>query len=164
MEGVKNRELRVYLENHMAEDLSDMGYNARSATAVYGPKSLNEKSEKEVIDLIRTDGYDAIITVTVLDIEKEDNYVRGTIDYWPGGIYYTRFGRYYTYWYQRVYQPGYYITSTKYLVEGNLFDVKTDKLVYSAQTETIDPGTLDNLGHNFSIRLLKNMKEKGVLK
>ncbi|HMO33948.1 MAG TPA: hypothetical protein PKE63_13635 [Lacibacter sp.] len=163
MEGVTNRELRVYFENHMAEDLVAMGYNARAATAVYGPRSFNGKTEDEVIALLRNDGYDAVITITVLDVAKEDTYVQGQMDVWPGGIYYSRFGRYYYYWYNRVYTPGYYVTSTRYIVEGNLFDAKADKLVYSAQTETIDPSTLDNLGHRFSIRLLRSMKENGVL-
>jgi hypothetical protein len=163
LEGVNKRELREYFENHMAGDLLQMGYNAK-ATTVYGPRSFQGKSEEEVIQLLRTDGYDAVITITVLDVLKEDNYVRGTVEYWPGGIYYSRFGRYYYYWYNRVYQPGYYVTSTTYLVEGNLFDIARDRLVFSAQTESMDPATLDNLGHRFSITLLKAMKEKGVLK
>ncbi|MFN4286131.1 MAG: hypothetical protein ACK4E8_09240 [Lacibacter sp.] len=128
------------------------------------PAVFEGKNEEEVIALLRNEGYDAVITITVLDVKKEATYVRGQVDYWPGGIYYSRFGRYYFYWYDRVYTPGYYVTSTRYIVEGNLFDIKADRLVFSAQTETIDPGTLDNLGHRFSMRLLKAMQEKGVLR
>lgn len=163
LEGVKNRSLREYFESHMAEDLRQMGYQATGATQKYGPRSFEGKTEEAVIALLRRDGYDAVITITVLDIEKEETYVRGQVDYWPGGIYYSRFGRYYFYWYDRVYTPGYYVTTTRYIVEGNLFDTQMDRLVFSAQTETIDPGTLDNLGHRFSIKLLKTMQEKGVL-
>jgi len=163
MEGINRRELREYLENHMAEDLKAKGYNAHAATAVYGPRSFQGKNEEEVIQLLRKDGYDAVITITVLDVMKEESYVRGSVEYWPGGIYYSRFGRYYYYWYNRVYQPGYYVTSTTYVVEGNLFDIERDRLVFSAQTESMDPATLDNLGHRFSITLLNAMKEKGVL-
>lgn len=164
LEGVNNRELREFFENHMAEDLLQKGYNAKAATAVYGPRSFQGKSEEEVIQLLRKDGYDAVITITVLDVVKEENYVRGNVEYWPGGIYYSRFGRYYYYWYDRVYRPGYYVTSTTYLVEGNLFDITQDRLIFSAQTESMDPATLDNLGHRFSITLLNAMKEKGVLR
>lgn len=163
LEGVRNRSLREYFENHMAEDLSQLGYKATGATQQYGPRSFEGKTEEEVTDLLRRDGYDAVITITVLDVEKEETYVRGQVDYWPRGIYYSRFGRYYYYWYDRVYTPGYYVTSTRFLVEGNLFDTALDRLVFSAQTETIDPGTLDNLGHRFSSRLLQAMREKGVL-
>jgi len=60
-------------------------------------------------------------------------------------------------------QPGYYVTNTTYIIEGNLFDTGLDKLVYSAQTESMDPGTIDALGHRFSQTLIRSMKEKEVL-
>ncbi|MBM3440282.1 MAG: hypothetical protein FJX94_05415 [Bacteroidetes bacterium] len=60
--------------------------------------------------------------------------------------------------------PGYNVTNTRYLVEANLYDVATDKLIYSAQSETFNPSSIDNLGHNISIRILNDMKTKGVLR
>lgn len=164
MDGVKNKSIGIYLERHICEDLQQMGYSAKSSIDIYGPKRFQGKTDDEVINMVRTDGYDAVITIAVLDVMKEQNYVRGNAEFWPGGIYYSRFGRYYFYWQNRVYTPGYYVSTTTYIIEGNLFDVGTDKLVFSAQTETIDPGTLDNLGHRFSMRLLKAMKEKEIFR
>lgn len=163
MDDIKNRALRERVETHMAEDLTQMGYSAQAAYQMYGPRSFTDKKEEEVINLLRKDGYDAVITVTLIDIEKESNYVQGYVDFWPGGIYYSRFGRYYYYWHNRIYQPGYYVTNTTYLIEGNLFDISLDKLVFSAQTESMDPGTVDNLGHRFSKTLIRSMREKNIL-
>lgn len=163
MDGIKNRALRERVETHMADDLKQLGYSAQAAYAAYGPRSFTDKKEEEVINLLRNDGFDAVITVTVIDIEKEKSYVQGYVDFWPGGIYYSRFGRYYYYWHNRIYQPGYYVTNTTYIIEGNLFDTGLDKLVYSAQTESMDPGTIDGLGHRFSQTLIRSMKEKQVL-
>ena len=163
MDGIKNRALRERVETHMADDLRAAGYSAQSAYNTYGPRSFTDKKEEEVINMLRSDGYDAIITIAVIDIEKERSYVQGYVDFWPGGIYYSRFGRYYYYWQNRIYQPGYYVTNTTYIIEGNLFDVGLDKLVFSAQTESVDPGTIDALGHRFSQTLIRSMKDKEVL-
>jgi hypothetical protein len=163
MDGIKNRELRERVETHIAEDLNKLGYSAQSAYQTYGPRSFSEKKEEDVINLLRKDGYDAVVTIAVIDIEKEKNYVQGYVDFWPGGIYYSRFGRYYYYWHNRIYQPGYYVTNTTYVIEGNLFDTRLDKLVFSAQTESVDPGTIDALGHRFSQTLIRSMKDKSVL-
>ncbi len=163
MEGVNNKELRTYMEKHMAEDLVKMGYNAKAATDVYGPRSFSNKTEDEVIELMRKEGFEAVISLAVLDVTKEETYVKGRAELWPGGIYYSRFGRYYYYWYNRVYTPGYYVTSTRYMLEANVFDTKTDRLIFNAQSESIDPATLDQLGHRFSIHILKTMQEKGIL-
>jgi hypothetical protein len=163
MNGIKRMELRERMENHLADDLKNRGYEVNTSFREYGPSGLKGKTENEIIDLMRKEGYDAILTVALLDIEKERNYVQGYVEYWPGGIYYSRFGRYYYYWYDRIYQPGYYVSNTTYLIEGNLFDTKLDKLVFSAQTESFNPGTADKLGHQLSQSLLDEMSRKGML-
>ena len=164
LEGVQNAELRTHMEQHMAADFSQMGYEAKAATDVYGPRSFKGKTEEEIIEQLRLDGFDAVVSLAVLDVAREETYIRERMDYRPEGIYYSRFGRYYSYWYSRVYTPGYYVSSTRYILEANLFDTKTDKLIFSAQTESIDPATLDQLGHRFSMKVVTAMKEKGVLR
>ena len=71
MDGIKNRALRERVETHMADDLRQIGYAAQTSYSAYGPRSFTDKKEEEVINLLRNDGYDAVITVTVIDIEKE---------------------------------------------------------------------------------------------
>jgi hypothetical protein len=164
LEGKKKKGLRLSFESHLTEDLKEAGYKATASTDVYGLKSFEGKSEDEIIELLKKDGYDAAITIAMLDVTREQNYVRGQVDYWPGGIYFSRFGRYYSYWYNRVYTPGYYVTNTTYLVEGNLFDIQKDRLIFNAQTETMDPASIDNMAHRISRSLIKSMKEKKILR
>jgi hypothetical protein len=163
MEGKRKKSLRISFEEHMVNDLKEAGIKAASSSNVYGLKSFNGMSENDIIQLLKKDGYDAVITIALLDVTKEQSYVRGQVDFWPGGIYYSRFGRYYSYWYNRVYTPGYYVTNTTYLVEANLFDIERDKLIFSSQTETIDPASIDNLAHRISRSLFRSMQEKEIL-
>lgn len=163
MEENRKRSLRLSFEEHLVNDLKEMGYKAISSTDAYGIKSFIGKTEDEIIQILKTGGYDAVITTTLLDISKEQNYVRGHMDYWPGGIYYSRFGRYYSYWHNRVYAPGYFIINTNYIIESNLFDIEDDKIIFSAQTESMDPSSIDNLAHRISKSILKSMHEKRVL-
>lgn len=163
MEGKKRKSLRLSFEEHIAEGLRTAGLKASASSEIYGLKSFEGQSEDEIIRRLNKDSYDAALTITLLDVTKEQSYVRGHVDYWPGGIYYSRFGRYYSYWYNRVYTPGYYITNTTYLVEGNLFDIQKDRLIYTSQTESIDPASIDNLAHRISRSLIRSMQKKKVL-
>jgi hypothetical protein len=163
MEGKIRKSLRLSFEEHIVSDLKEMGYKAIGSAEAYGLKSFAGKTEIEIMQILKKDSYDAAITTTLLDVTKEHNYVRGHVDFWPGGIYYSRFGRYYSYWYDRVYTPGYFVTNTNYIIEGNLFDIEDDKIIFTAQTESMDPSTIDNLAHRISKSLLKSMKEKSIL-
>ncbi|MFZ9717928.1 MAG: hypothetical protein ACO3BD_01105 [Chitinophagaceae bacterium] len=164
LQGVNKRSLREFMEQHVAEDLIKMGYRASSISDMYGPQLLKGMKEDEAVKMLREKGYDAVMTLAVIDIEQMRDYVSGGIGYQPSAIYYHRFGWYYGYWFDRIYMPGYYVTNTRYLVEANLYDIASDKLVYSAQSETFNPSSIDDLGHTMSIRILKDMKTKGVLR
>ncbi|MBU6158630.1 MAG: hypothetical protein KGP35_06315 [Bacteroidetes bacterium] len=162
MEGKKRKSLQLSFESHAVNDLKMIGYTAKAASDVYGLRGINGKSEGEILQMLKKDGYDAAITFTLLDINKEKSYVQGHLEFWPGGFYFNRFGRYYSYWYKRIYSPGYYVTNTTYIVEGNVFELGTDKLIFTAQTESIDPSSVDNLAHRISRSLVQSMQEKNI--
>ena len=160
----KDRSLRQELETNFVDNLKSMGYNAVSAMAEYGPKSFERVEEEQVADRLKKSGYDAVITVSLLDKQKEQSYTPATVSYEPyTQLYYGRFGRYYTTIYDRVYTPGYYNTDTKYFLESNLYDISNGDLVYSGQTKSFDPTSSEALASDNSKRILKDMKEKKIL-
>ena len=99
-----------------------------------------QPSKDEVLEMIRKNGQDGIITIALLDEKVETRYVPGTT-YSPMryGGYYGSFGGYYGYYGSTFYDPGYYTTDKSYIVETNLYDTGTETLAWSAQTETFDP-------------------------
>ena len=159
----KERALRQETEIQLVSRLKTQGYNAVSAMEDFGPKAFEKVSEDQLAEKLKTTGYDAVITTALLDKSKEKNYQPGTSRLQPVGIYYNRFGRYYSTIYDRVYSPGYYTTSTDYFLETNLYDIKSGDLIYSVQTKTYDPSSATSLASDNSKRIVQDLKDKRVL-
>ncbi len=158
----KERSLRQEAETKLVNRLKDEGYNAVSAMEDFGPKAFEKVSEDQLAANLKSSGYDAVITTALLDKTKEENYQPGTSRLQPVGVFYNRFGRYYSTVYDRVYQPGYYTTSTDYFLESNLYDIKSGDLIYSIQTKSYDPSSATSLASDNSKRIVQDLKEKGV--
>lgn len=158
-----DRSIQVNMENHFVGDLKDLGYNAVSSLDEYGPKSFENMDEATALSKLKNSGIDAVITIVLLDKQKERKYVPGNMYYSPYGYYYNRFWGYRTVLYQRIYEPGYYVTDTKYFWESNFYDMNNQKLLYSAQTETFDPANSESMGHEYGLIIAKNLVKQNIL-
>lgn len=159
----KDRTIREELENQFVSNLRMQGYDANSALQEYGPKAFLRLKEDEIADQLKNSGYDAVLTTVLLDKSKDQHYTPGSVSYQPVGVYYNRFGRYYSTVYDRVYTPGYYTTNTNFFFESNLYDINSGDLIYSVQSQTFDPSSAANLSAGYSKTILKDMKKSGVL-
>ncbi|MFI5139918.1 MAG: hypothetical protein ACHQIM_19005, partial [Sphingobacteriales bacterium] len=152
------------MENHFVNDLKDLGYNAVSSLQEYGPKAFDQMDEAAALAKLKNSGVDAVITIVLLDKQKEKSYVPGGIFYYsPYGYYHNSFWGYRTALYHRIYEPGYYVVDTKYFWESNLYDMSTQQLMYSVQTESFDPANSESLAHEYGQIIVKNMVEQNVL-
>lgn len=152
------------MEDHLTGDLKDHGYNAVAASAEYGPKAFRSLTEEAVLEKIQNSGFDAVVTIVLLNKEKERFYVPGHAYYYsPYSGYYRRFYGYYNTMYNRVYAPGYYVTNTRYFWESNLFEVASKELIYSVQTESFDPASAETLAHEYGKLIVKDMVKHQVL-
>jgi hypothetical protein len=161
--GEPDRIVREKMEQHIAADLRDLGYNASCACESYSPKAFEGLSEKEAVQFIGQEGYDAVLTVVLLDKEKERYYTPGRVYYSPYSIHQRRFWPYYSTMYGRVYEPGYYSVETKYFWETNLYDLTDWNLVYSAQSQSFDPGSVKSMAHEYGLMIIKDMVKQKVL-
>ena len=159
-EDIRTREK---MENHMVGDLRELGYTAVSSLKEYGPKAFRKMDEEAVIAELQSSGYDAVITIALLDKSKEKHYVPGRVYYSPYIIYQRRFWGYYTTIYDRIYTPGYYTTDTRYFWESNFYDVAAKDLLYSVQTESFDPASVENLAHEYGKLIVGDMLKHQVL-
>jgi len=158
----KDRSIRMNMENELADELRTSGLNAIAASAVFGPKELNNMTEQRVLRTLRNKGYDAVMTIVMLDKAKERNYVPGNVSYQPIGGYYSRFWGYYRTMWGRVYEPGYYTTSTNYFWESNLYSVNDNKMLYSVQSKSFDPSE-GNIGKDYARQITRDMLKQGIL-
>jgi hypothetical protein len=142
-----DRNIQEKMENHFVGDLQELGYNAVSSLKEYGPKAFDKMEEAAAIEKLKNGGVDAVLTIVLLDKEKERQYIPSN--------YGNRFWGYHNDLYMRIYQPGYYVINTKYFWESNLYEMATQKLLYSVQTES--------MGHEYGKMIVKSMVKQKVL-
>ncbi|HEY5369790.1 MAG TPA: hypothetical protein VIJ75_12450 [Hanamia sp.] len=161
--NVPDRTIREKMEEHLVGDLKMLGYNAICACEEFNPKAFDNMTEEAAIHELKNSGVDAVLTIVLLDKQKERKYVAGSIFYSPYGYYYDHFWGYGSTLYRRIYTPGYYVSDTKYFWESNLYDMATQQLVYSVQTQSFNPDNADALGQEYSKLIIKNMTKQNVL-
>ena len=158
----KDRNIQQTMEKGLVEKLAEKNIQAFSAYEQYGPSRFS-KDEKQALNQFKKSGADGVITIVLLDKQKERDYVPGNVMGRPYGLYYNRFWGYYNNLYDRVYTQGYYETNTNYFFESNLYNLKSDKLLYSAQTESFDPNSTEQLAREYSKSIVEDMSKGGVL-
>lgn len=137
------QQVKVNLENEMAAAASAKGLQVVRSVDVFPTTFTKEKGPDKDVMLakIRELGCDLIFTTTLLDKTSEARFVPGSI-YAPFPGYGYGFRGYYNYWWPMMYDPGYYTTEKTYSMEGNLFDVESEKLIWSVQTESYNPESI----------------------
>jgi len=158
-----DRSMQARMEDHLVGDLKRLGYVATSSLAEYGPNAFEGMDEVTAVKTLKNSGVDAVITIVLLDKEKERNYIPGRVYYSPYGYYQNRFWGYRTTLYNRIYESGYYVTETKYFWESNLYEMDTQKLIYSVQTKSFGPVNVENMAHEYGQMIVSNMVKNGVL-
>ena len=63
-----------------------------------------------------------------------------------------------------VYEPGHYTTDRTYYVESNLYDAKTEELIWSAKSKTLNSYDLEQFTKDYIDALYEQMIKDGVLK
>lgn len=159
-----NREQRDKLEDSMATELNTTGISATTATSVFGPNGFRGLTEDEIVKKLQGSEYTSIMLISLLDREREKNYYPGSQYVTPRVVGYNRFYRRYIVVNDYVYTPGYYTTSTNYILEAEIYSIDTDELLYSAQTNTYDPANYEDLAVSFSNAIVTELKNKRIIR
>jgi hypothetical protein len=158
---------RQTVETELVDHLLKKGVRATRSIDVFPPSFTQGKlpPRGEIIDKIRQTGHDAVLTASLLDSGTETHYVPNSIAYAPMGahIYYNNFYGYYSHHYSAVYSPGYYVATHTYFLETNFYDVATEKLLWSAQSETYDPSSIGRFSKNFAKLTMGRLSKDGIL-
>jgi hypothetical protein len=151
------------MEKHLAGDLNDIGYSAFAASDVYLPGTFVKGDTAKAIEALNNKGFDAVLTVVLLNKEKEKHYIPGRVTYTPYAPYHDRLDLYYYSMHDRIQTEGYYESATKIFWESNFYDRNSKKMIYSSQTESFDPGSKETLAHYYGVLLANNLVKSKVL-
>lgn len=159
---------RQAFEDQIKNVLVENGIKASNSSVVIPQGTrLIEFEKGKFIKSLRDQGHDAVLTVALLDQTNETRYVPGTAMYAPpmGGYggYYSSYWGYYNYYSPMMYDPGYYTIDKNYFLEANVYDVETESLIWSAQSETTNPDGLEAFAENFAMVISERMIKDGVI-
>ncbi|MFT5698722.1 MAG: hypothetical protein ACI8ZB_001577 [Desulforhopalus sp.] len=160
--GVSRDEVHVKLFENVFVDQFDIS-NIQSI-ASYKVIGHVLKPDRKIVEaaILETGASSVLITHVVGNKSKTRNYP-GTVHFLPGGYYNNMFD-YYGRTYGAIYSPASSITKTTVRLESNLYDAATASLVWSAQSDAIDPKLLRTDYERVVNVLIADMKNKGVLK
>lgn len=150
---VQNQSARNIIETDLAKSGEAKGLKVYKSTEVFAPNFSSKEnlpSKEDIVNKVRELGCDGILSVGLVDKQSETRYVPGTMTYMPYGGYGMGWGGYYGYMGATMYNPGYYTTDKTYFMEANLFDVATEKLIYSAQSEAYNPSSISKFSSTYA--------------
>lgn len=163
----ENVNTKQMIEDALAEELSAKGINVSKSIDLFPPNftedMMNDKDA--LLQAIRENGHDAILSVVLIDEETETRYVPGNAAYAPMSRfnYYGNFWGYYSNWYPQIYNSGYYAEDKVYFLESNLYNANTENLVWSGQSESVNPASLQSFSGNFAEITVNEMINENLL-
>lgn len=162
-----DKKIQVMTENRIAKLLEARGKKVvKSSDLLTADHSANSEAPRvQNIGAIKKSGCDAVLTIALMDVKKEEVYNPGN-SYTPVGRYdyYGTFFGYYNYREPQLFTPGYYSGSKTYFVETNFYAAATDKLLWSIQSSTYDPGSFENWFQDYSGTIISQLKKEGLIK
>jgi len=130
-------------------------------------------SEQELHEVIQREGVDGVLLTRLLAVEKDSSYTppeeysKPRTRYYPAGPGWGYgYGGYYGFYgttYAAVHEPGYFDTSTTLKLETNLYSVATNDLVWTGQSETIDPESLEAARASITEAVAAKLKSQALI-
>jgi hypothetical protein len=158
-----DKDLQIKMEDHLSGDLKEMGYNAVAANKIFPAGTFVKGDTTRAVAALNGKGFDAILTIVLLDKMKEKQYIPGRMTYYTNQEQFNRFDRYYNSMSERIFTPGYYTEETKYIWENNFYDLSSKKLIYSTRTRSFDIPSKNTLAHSYGLLMIKSLVGKNIL-
>jgi len=154
-------------EDGMTQYFNEKGLKAIAALDFINPNVKYDYSRMET--LVDSLGADAIVIFVYKGTDKSQDYVPPTTTVFPD-YYYNYYGFYN--WYYPYYAPGYnvvttggyWVTTTTVNLSANLYENKTDALIWSASVTITDPQYVDQAGIDIARSIYQDWVKNDILK
>lgn len=162
----ENTNAKKILETDLANKIGKEGVRVIKSCDVFsGALSGAALSSKAIIEKIEELGCDAIFTVVVLRKETELRHVPGeAYNTYTAYSQYGTFGGYYGNWNNPVHAPGYYVAGKTYYLESDLFDVVSQGLLWSVQSQVYQPENIFSFSKKYTNAVVSRLKKDKLLK
>jgi len=150
--------IRRTAEDAMAGSLQRGGVQAVPLYTLVSHDQI--KDQAAVSAALKQAGIDGLVIMRLVATENKTTYV-------PGSSYPAHYGSpwgYYGYGWGAAYDPGYMVTNKYVNVETNIYDLRTNKLVWSGISESVDPTSADQLVVDIADAAYDVMAGQGLVK
>jgi hypothetical protein len=170
---IKDESSRRIVEDNL---VSRIKVKATPSYSVFSERTIREAKDDELENHIAQDGYTHIVMVRLAEIEKESNFVPGTMGmgmpmggmgmgmrggmgmngfYGPGTMGMWGAGMWGT--------PGHYTTDKNYFFEIAIYSLEPNKLMWSGTTKTVNPGKMTKTINEIGNAVTQQMEKDGFL-
>jgi hypothetical protein len=156
----KDGGLRRIFEDEFVARFSERGVKATSSYRVVPEADLQD--EKKLEEGVKNSGSDTILMTRVIDIRKDTQYIPPDYVYSPPAYYYGGWHGYYNRAYMA--SPGYTVEYETAVLETNLYDLKSDKLIWSARSDAPTDGQVGKHIKDFARSIIKQLAEAKLIK
>jgi hypothetical protein len=155
----KNPINRRIFEDEFVQQLKSRGTHAIASYTILSDK---QEGDQEIIaKKVAEMGADTVLITRLVSKKTVQVYVPGTPYYPPP--FYNSWPDYYGYGYRYISTPGYIANDEYAVIETNLYEAKSDKLIWAASSETGINGSDQNIIEGYVGVMVKNMIGLGLL-
>jgi hypothetical protein len=148
--------LRRSFEGKFVAQLKAAGIEAvSSANAIPIPPS-RELEKEMILKAVEDHKNDAVMITRLIGVEEKEVYTRPSRPSWG---YYGDYRHFHAY----AHEPGHSRTNTLIRLATNLYDVKTERLMWSGESETLNPNSNKELIDQVIRLVVSDLQKKGLL-
>lgn len=165
--GIAKQETnRRILEDDFSRQLA--GHGVTTISSYKDMEKSEEIDEFKIAQNIKKNGADSVLMAHVTGKRTEEIVNPGRITTYDGGRYYDRpyyrnYSSYYNYRRELVYEPATITQFEVVTVEANLYDAKSNEMIWSAQLETTIDKDVQTLITEFVKTVIKDLSSKGLI-
>ena len=123
----------------------------------------NVESHKEIIKAAAAKhGMETILVTHLAGVDTKEVYYPGSHDPYSPGI--GDFGSFYAEAFTATYTPGRYAQNKYIRLANNLYDVEREKLIWFAQSQTVDPKSVNEMIGALGKMVMKSLEKNGLIR
>ena len=153
-------------ENYIVKKLDETGINAMQSYDIL-PKTetIDAEAVGKAIEGLQLD---SVIVMYATGVTEEEYYKPARrfgvySGYGYGHAHYGSFYNYYPHAFTYVYIPGYDNTHHVVAIETSLFDIESAKMVWSGQSNTFAPESVDDVINSITVLTINELKKKKII-
>ena len=158
--------VKIAVENELAKVIESRGRKAVKSSDVFSSAFLADSTitREQLRQAIAATGCDRVYTVALMDIKTDESYQPATAYYPVEHSFYDCYNRYAFYYFDYVEESGYTIVNETFYFETNFYDLASDQLISSIQSDAFNPSDIPSLMKGYSKLMLSQLKKEGLIK